>query len=150
MIRVVIRLLLCLWMAACVIATRDRVALWALGERALWADAVAHAPEKPRPWLNLGRQYAMDGQTALAVHAYRMAMTAATAASRAPDERVFGRGTAAVNLALLYCNAGNVEAARAITASALQHRPALRALQEVDEWLTQERAPGQCLPPSLF
>lgn len=77
-------------------------------ERRLWADAVQQAPTLPRPWVNLGRQYQLQGQTALAADAYRTALRLAEARS---DRSAWG--FAAANLALLTHDADLAVAAKA-------------------------------------
>lgn len=149
--RLLVRVLIVAWVITGLMATRDRIALWG-NERALWADAVAQAPGKPRPWVNLGRQYALDGALGLAEDAYRRGMRAADAPGRSLDERVFGYGIGAANVALLRCKAGDVDSAVAVTAAALERRPAPTSLREVHAWLVDQQLPGhgRCLPQSSF
>lgn len=48
-------------------------------ERLVWMEAVQQAPLKPRPWINLGRQFALVGADHIAEQYYGRAMSLATA-----------------------------------------------------------------------
>ena len=103
--------------AVMVLATAARVHVWG-AERLLWQDAVRHSPEKPRPWINLGRLEALDGADAVAARAF---VTAAVLA-RQPDRfRIEGpmRGgeVARFNLAVLRATQGRYDEALALTAT---------------------------------
>lgn len=126
------------WAVCAVWTTDDRAQLWA-DEPGLWADAVAQAPAKPRPLMNLAKQYVIDGDVAAADAAYRQAMALASATGRSQDERIHGVGLAATNLALLRCRAGDRLGALAITTAALKHRPVSTTLAEVHSWLELQR-----------
>ena len=91
-------------------STASRVHLWA-DERLLWADAVRKAPEKPRPWVNLGNQYSREHLDNLAEDAYVRATSLAENPSRLPDERAYGFSLAQANLAQLEVKRGEKEAA---------------------------------------
>ena len=150
--RIVIRLALVLWVAVSVTATWTRAQLW-LSERALWTDAAHHAPDKPRPWVNLGKQYALDGAPALAADAYERGLTAAQKPGRSKDEQVFGVGIAAANLAILRCQGGDLEGAQAIVRPLLarandpdRQQPIATAVSEVNRWLEHQRGAGGCAP----
>ena len=132
--RVVIRITIGLWVVASLVATQGRIHLWSNGERGLWADAVAQAPAKPRPWVNLGRQYALDGADQLAEAAYRRAMVAADQPGRSRDEQVFGRGLAEANLALLLAGRGELAAAVALTSAAVARRTVPPSQIAVELW----------------
>lgn len=85
-------------------------------ERAIWQDAVAHSPEKPRPWVNLGRQYALDGATAMAAEAFRAAIVLAEQPDRLRVEGPMrGHHTARLNLALLHAAEGRFADALVLT-----------------------------------
>lgn len=155
--RVLVRVLIVSWVAASLAATQDRARLWALGERALWADTVGQYPEKPRPWVNLGRQYALDGDDALAADAYERALAASVQSERSMDEQIFGRGLAAANLAILRCTADHdVEAALAtvtpiMAATIDPNRTQLipTDVRKVYVWLQQRKATDGCGAPAL-
>lgn len=86
-------------------------------ERAIWQQAVAHSPEKPRPWVNLGRQYALDGAAASAADAYRTAIDLAEQPARLRVEGAMrGHHTARLNLALLHADQGQFADALTLTA----------------------------------
>ena len=84
-----------------VLTTAMRVPIWT-DEQALWRDAVLKAPLKPRPWVNLGKQYHLRGQADLAEGAYQTAILVARQSERSRDEQTLGRGLAEANLALLW------------------------------------------------
>lgn len=97
------------------VMTTARLQVWS-DESRLWADAVAHSPEKPRPWLNLGRAYALDGATDLAIWATERGL----ARSRDPRrQRVDGpmrvTHVALLNLAMLHAEAGRYDDALRLT-----------------------------------
>lgn len=80
------------------LSTMTRVRVWTDGELALWAEAAERAPTKPRPWINLGRQYQIRHQYVDAEHAYRMAIQAAIARPESPDESRIGQAYGGANL----------------------------------------------------
>ena len=147
LLRLCVRVLILTWVAIAAVATRDRAALWP-DERGLWADAVAQAPAKPRPWINLGRMYALDGAAGMAEDAYLRGMAAAEAGGRSVDEHVFGYGLGAANVALLRCRAGDRDGALTLAREAVKRRPAATALTEVHTWL--ERGTLPCSSASSF
>ena len=61
-----------------IVVTADRTRVWQ-DERRLWAEAVRHAPAKPRPWANLGRQLALRGADGLAEWHFQTAVDLAAA-----------------------------------------------------------------------
>lgn len=87
------------------VLTAARVHVWG-DERALWAEAVSRAPLKPRPWVNLGRQYQLHGQALLAADAYREALRVAQRPGRAMDERIATEAIALINLSVLRSDRG--------------------------------------------
>lgn len=102
------------WM---VLTTAGRVQVWSGPERGLWHEAVAHSPQKPRPWVNLGNQYLADGADVLAAEAYTAAAALALAPQRARVEGPMrGRHVALLNLAILRAQHGRVAEALALTA----------------------------------
>lgn len=148
--RVGARILIVAWVVTAGVATHARIGVWTAGEAAIWASAVAEAPAKPRPWINLGRQYALDGDRPAAESAYRRGMAAADAPGRTPDERIFGYGLGAANVAILTC-AQAFDEAFALVGRALTRRPAPTALLEVQQWLQAQDSSGQrCSPVSSF
>lgn len=88
-------------------STTYRVHLWTDGERLLWAEAVRRAPEKPRPWINLGNQYVNSGLDELAEDAYERATVLSENPSRLSDERAYGFSLAQANLAQLEMKHGD-------------------------------------------
>lgn len=68
-------------------------------ERALWANAVRWAPEHPRPWINLGRAWLMEGDAALAKQAWQEASRVSQLPGRSRYEREYGTAAAETNLA---------------------------------------------------
>lgn len=110
-------LVIVIWCAVCVHQTGRRVAIFS-DERVLWTDAVQKAPTKPRPWVNLGVQYAREGHDGLAEYAFREAIAAAANPDRPTEEQYLGRILGAANLATLRLNAGDIDGAAAILATA--------------------------------
>ena len=84
--------------------------VWA-DERRIWTDAVQQAPEKPRPWVNLGNQYGNRGQLDLASDAYRTASALAQRPGRSREEQTIGWSLSETNLALVDAHRGDVEGA---------------------------------------
>jgi len=70
-------------------------------ERALWANAVRWAPDHPRPWINLGRAWLLEGDQALARQAWQEASRVSRLPGRSSYERSFGTVAAETNLAWL-------------------------------------------------
>lgn len=155
--RVLVRALVVVWVVAALAATWTRAHLWT-SEAALWADAARHAPWKPRPWVNLGRAYAINHDNDLAAHAYAEAMQLSMRPGRSKDEQIFGRGIAAANLAILRCQAyGDIEGAWAIVRPLMSRanypdpsQPIAVALREVNLWLDQRAHTGGCVPVSSY
>lgn len=134
----IVRGALIVWALCGAQISHQRAALWG-DEAALWADAADQAPAKPRPRLNLGRQYELDGEIASAEDAYRQAMQLAAAPSRSVNERGDTRGIATANLALMRCRAGDRAGALALTGSLFHERPMATALLDLHTWLDQHR-----------
>ena len=65
-------------------------------ERLIWQDAASKAPEKPRPWINLGRQYALLGGHSLARWSYEQAIELAAAPERPVREGPYPSTTRAI------------------------------------------------------
>ena len=80
------------------LTTMTRVSTWQ-DERRLWAEAALQSPLKPRPWLNLGRQWHLAGDLEQAAVTYRHAADVAASPARSPDERRIGLAYAEHNLA---------------------------------------------------
>ena len=139
-----------LWMG---LTTIDRIHVWGGGDRALWREAVAHSPEKPRPWINLGTQYARDEADAMAFHAYIQAVRLSLDPRR---QRVNGsmRGgdVARLNIAILHARHGRYDEALAWTAQIHSrateyrgHRSLVTLLE--GQWRNEQAHGG---PPSAF
>jgi tetratricopeptide (TPR) repeat protein len=101
-------------------------------ELALWQATVRDAPEKPRAWVNLGRQYALRGETDRAVHAYDVALLITKERGRAWDEQRSVVAVAEANLALIHLEAGDRDAAIALVGHArslLWEDPTIQGMQ---------------------
>ena len=91
--RAVVRIGLLAWVVLAIGTTHARARLWA-DEPGLWAEATVQAPAKPRPWVNLGQQYALAGEDAKAADAFRRAFVLASAlAATRPGFGIAPRGT---------------------------------------------------------
>ena len=102
-------------MASLPIATAARLHT-RYSEQAIWAAAVAHSPEKPRPWINLGRQYALSGANDQAMTALAHAIALADRPERFRVEGAMrGHHTARLNLALLVAAEGRYTEALRLT-----------------------------------
>lgn len=119
---------------AWVLTTALRAPIWT-DERALWADAVAKAPQKPRPYVNLGKQYHLRGAGWLAEGAYREAIRISQAPTRSQDERVIGRALAEANLALVRLADGDLTGARSLIAVAHDRVPWLDEVADLNTWI---------------
>lgn len=126
------------------LTTVQRVHVWG-DERLLWAEAARLAPEKPRPWVNLGNQYARAEVNDLAAEAYQEAIRLAANPRRGTDEQRIGRAIAEAMLARLWFDAGEVQAAITLTAAAAD-RSGLDSVKAFHAWLLT-RAPSAS-PPS--
>ena len=124
--------------------THRRAHVWT-SEQVLWAEAVSVNPEKPRPWVNLGRQYALDGADRLAREAYEHARHLAHAGGRPKAERLYGEAYAGANLAIALMKAGDVEAARRVITHTrhvtMQDTGAIpEVVQRTYTWIAQQHA----------
>lgn len=116
------------------LTTSSQVALWT-DERAIWAEAVRLAPNKPRPWVNLGRQYDFTGDQGLAEMAYLRAIDLAASPLRSPDEQRFGRAFAMANLAIHAYKRGDRTLAMDLTGPVASGVPDVARLHL---WLSQQ------------
>ena len=98
------------------VVTASRVHVWSGSDRGIWAEAVAHSPDKPRPWINLGRQYALDGADRLAAEAFTHALALSGQWSRVSERPMRGHDVARLNLALLRAKHGRYDEALTLTA----------------------------------
>ena len=121
-----------------VVTTAARIHVWG-DERLLWSEAVAHAPDKPRPWVNLGNQYARLGAPGMATYAYEQAIRSAASPMRSADEQRIGRGIAEANLARLWFEAGDLARAVTLTAAAAE-RSGLDSVRAYHAWLVFQQA----------
>ena len=120
--RVFARVVVAAVLGMLLLSTAGRLCVWRDARR-VWAEAVRLAPDKPRPWVNLGRVYQLRGHDALAIDAYETAMRLSLQPSRGPDERVIGRSMAEANLALIRFTSGDRADAEALVAAALTRNP---------------------------
>lgn len=101
---------------AMVLATAARVQVWSGPERGIWMPAVRHSPEKPRPLINLGRMFAIDGADDLAANAFlRAADLAADPRRLAFEGPTRALDSARLNLALIRAQQGRFTDALALT-----------------------------------
>lgn len=127
------------------LGTAARITAWRGSERAHWQRAIAHSPEKPRPWVNYGAQLARAGDAGGAARAYREAVRLADTPDR---RRVEGpqriAHVALWNLALLHVARGEYADALRLTAQ-IQPRPAGRSsvLNRLEaQWRDEQRHGG--------
>ena len=115
-------------------------------ERRLWAGAVAHSPDKPRPWINLGQQYARHGEDGMADDAFAWASVLAQRPSRSREEQVRAWAMADTNRAILRMQHGEVTAAKALLIPVIARTP-YQTPQRVMRWI--EQGSPSVSPPSF-
>ena len=134
-------LLLAVLIAGVAIRPSGRVQVWG-DDPQLWADAVAHSPQKPRPWINYGRLLALAGRGDDAAAAYRRALELAP-----PRDRWEGAlrtaDVARLNLALQAVDQGRYAEALAWTAQ-IQRRAEgrLSLVTRLEQQWRDEQAQG--------
>lgn len=121
-------------------STAARVHLWTDGERLLWADAARKAPEKPRPWVNLGNQYGRNGLDELAEDAYTHATELAENPARLSDERAYGYSLAQANVAQLEVKHGDRAAGIARLRKIVSRYP-VTSVQQLLIWYERQDTP---------
>lgn len=98
------------------LTTTARLHVWG-DERLLWTEAVSHSPLKPRPLMNLGREYVLHGADRLAVLAYQRAVGLTEGTEReAVEGPMRVRHQALLNLALAMAQGGDYQEALRLTA----------------------------------
>ena len=126
------------------LSTAGRLQVWQGGALALWTEAVAHSPEKPRPWINYGRALADVGADDLSGDAYRTALDLASQPRRARVEGPMRQREVALwNLALAAAAEGRYPEALALSAQ-IQPRPSGRAslVTRLEQQWRDEQAHG--------
>lgn len=99
-----------------ILATAARVQVWSGHERGIWMGAVQHSPEKPRPLINLGRMYAIDGADDIAAGLFLEAAALADNPRRlAVEGPTRALDSARLNLALIRAKQGRLTDALALT-----------------------------------
>lgn len=96
-------------------------------ERSLWAHAVTVAPEHPRPWINLGQQAYLAGDSDAARSAWTEAARVSQLPNRSPYEQAYGLAAAQTNLAFLLAHDGQSEQALTLVTAVLDQQPHLPA-----------------------
>lgn len=99
------RVLLGGWLVILAGVTSQQVRVWE-SEQSLWTQAVAWAPLKPRPHLNLGRAFDVSGGTERAEREYLLTTSLAMNPRREPRMQLFARVAAETNLAHLRMQRG--------------------------------------------
>jgi Tfp pilus assembly protein PilF len=127
------------WLLGLALVTYSRATDWQ-DERRLWATAVAHSPEKPRPWINLGQQYQRRGQYGKAADAWRYASELTQRLGRAPDERLLAWAIAETNLAINAANRKDWIDARFRIETVIARAPQFKTPHRVLTWITRTSA----------
>ena len=105
------------------LSTATRVYVWGDGSR-LWAEAVRHSPEKPRPWINRAREYQMRGNDVAAWRDLRHALTLSQIPRRDRLEGPMRPADAArLGMALIWANRGDYREALRISAQIRPRNP---------------------------
>lgn len=136
--RALVRAALAVGGIALILTTAAQIRRWG-DEGRLWAVAVARAPLKPRPWVNLGGQQLRQGDAAGARQSWEVAALLAQDQRRPLAERVFGEGLAVANLALLLADAGDCAGALIRLREVRAQRPVVRAAWEVETWVARRQ-----------
>ena len=110
------------WSGGMACLTAQRVTIWT-SETALWADAVAKAPGKPRPLVNLARQADLQHDLATAERLYRAAVTISHDSRRPPRSQRHVRAAAQTNLAHVLMKRGDAASAMRLLDSILAEWP---------------------------
>lgn len=109
--------------AVLALTTSVRVYVWQ-DEIRLWVEATRESPQKPRPWINLGRHAHAAKRYEDAAAAYRYAATLAER-QHTPEGRL-ARAYAEHNLAAAYLATGRVSDARTVLTPLLAREPSFR------------------------
>lgn len=110
------------WLVVLAATTSTRLPVWRT-DLALWRDAVAAAPEKPRDVLNYGRALELAGDLAGANDAYRRVILLSFDLHRPAYIRRFSLAAAEVNLAHMAMKAGRFATAMRMLDSTLAAWP---------------------------
>lgn len=116
------------------LTTAARVEVWT-DEARLWQEATQVSPQKPRPWVNYGKQLALRGHTSGAELAY---MEALRVSVPRPERRVTEMA-AGVNLALLTMQRGEPEQAWRQIQAVERQFPRVPQVQEIAAWIAHAR-----------
>ncbi len=117
------RIAIATWLLGLAVTTSIRARVWR-SDQALWSDAVAKAPDKPRPVLNDGRAHELAGDVTYAETAYRRALSLSFDERRSAYVRRFTRAAAETNLAHLRMNRGEWASAMRILDDTIRDWPA--------------------------
>lgn len=139
------RVLVVGWLLVLSVVTWHRAGVWTDPAR-IWRGAVAHSPQKPRPWHNLGQVYAQQGESGQATAMLTQASVLAQAPERSFDEQTLGWAMAETNLALLDLNAGKIAEARLRLEGVIRRTPRFQTPLRVYRWIG--RTHGLPLLPS--
>lgn len=133
------------WLLGLAVVTHVRAQVWT-DEKALWAAAVAHSPEKPRPWINLGQQYVRGGAPGMAVDAFAWGSELSRRPGRTQDEQTRGWAIAETNLALLAFNRGDRVEARYRLHTVMARTPQFQTPKRIDAWIADTASSSSPLP----
>ena len=114
--------------------TAQRVRVFS-DEAALWLDAAAQAPQKPRAWINLGKQFHLEGREAEAFQFYARGREAALNRQRPQTEQIVSAALAESNIALLHAERREYHEARIYSQAARTRAPHNQSVRKVDEWI---------------
>ena len=104
----------------------------------LWRQAIEEAPDKPRPWNNLGAHYLLDRAEYFAIECFQRSTRLAQHPHRSHNERASGISVAQTNLALLDAQRGEYDRALARLTPVMN----LYKLQETiaaHAWITRQK-----------
>ena len=128
-----------------VLTTATRVEVWG-DEPAVWAEAVAHSPAKPRPWINYGRMRpTLEAQAEAFTRARQLAPGRAWL-----EGPMRGGDVATLDLAIVRAEQGRYDEALALTATIGHRRPRADGGSIVDVLETTWHAERTSPPSSGF
>ena len=120
-----------------------RATVWE-DERDLWHAAVQHSPTKPRPWINLGNQYARQHMDGPAEDAFLWASHLTQQPGRSREEQYLGWAVADTNVALMLLRRGDLAQARQVVGVVVAFTP-FHTPKRVLAWI-ERRSPSSPAP----
>lgn len=118
--RTLVGLLLLVW--ACL--SWSRMQVWR-NDEVLWTSVIAHTPDRPKAWVNLGRTYQLWGRDEEAQDAYHHALRAAFVEGRTAEEQKVTWTVVTLNQAIREATRGHFQDAVALAHGVVVRHPRL-------------------------